>query len=181
MDDIYEVVIKDRPAPTTSQEKFQRYADRFVAMIITQTYSYMIGAGIRHGCIITGEAMIFLFVKHVDPHTVHFYHADPTAEIDLEEEANGQCSHECTAVGQLLTFSLISQDYELYPQEWRRQVREVNMKWSFRDEEEDEIPKEAHKEERPPSASKRRREIINSYRSPIPLRSRFTSADPPNY
>lgn len=63
-------VVRLRGTTAKKENQFKRSADLFVAMIITQTYSYMAESGVSHGCIITGEALIFLLVEETEPDTV---------------------------------------------------------------------------------------------------------------
>lgn len=44
---------------------------------------YMAKGGYSHGCIVTGEAMIFLFIQEQAPENVYFYFSDPSAEVSM--------------------------------------------------------------------------------------------------
>ncbi|KAL8941718.1 MAG: hypothetical protein Q9211_001709 [Gyalolechia sp. 1 TL-2023] len=172
----------DGPAPSSSKGNFQRAADKFVAMIVTQTFSYMAQSGISHGCIITGEIMIFLRILEEDPRTVYFYHADPIAEVADERQSSQPFPYHCTAIAQLVSFCLMAHRAPGFDQEWRAIARE-GPRWHFSKHEAiDKIPMDAAKLERPKSALTPRREITNSFQgppigSPIPLRFR-TSCNP---
>ncbi|KAI4168060.1 MAG: hypothetical protein LQ343_006693 [Gyalolechia ehrenbergii] len=171
-DDIGSEVINQTTKPPNNQDKFQQAADKFVAMIITQTYSYMAKAGIGHGCIITGQAMVFLLLKEEEPYTVYFYHADPKAEVDDELEIRGSFPYECTAIAQLSSFCLMAHGVKESSQQWRKTVDNDGPRWEFKDREpEHDIPLKVMKYERPQSALKRRREITLSYQSPLVQRS----------
>lgn len=50
---------------------------RVIAAIITQTFSYMIKAGLEYGYVCTGEAFIFLRVPDNDPSTVYYFLSVP--------------------------------------------------------------------------------------------------------
>ncbi|KAL9013709.1 MAG: hypothetical protein Q9173_001610 [Seirophora scorigena] len=173
---IEESVIKhlEGPASSSSKESFQRAADKFVAMIVTQTFSYMAESGISHGCIITGEIMIFLRILKEDPRTVYFYHADPVAEVADERRLSQSFPHHCTSIAQLVSFCLMAHRTPVFDQKWRATARE-GPRWLFSKREAiDEIPMEAVKLERPESAFTPRREISKSFQgpsisTPIPL------------
>ncbi|KAI4172146.1 MAG: hypothetical protein LQ348_006816 [Seirophora lacunosa] len=154
------------PAPSSSKEKFQRAADKFVAMIVTQTFSYMAESGISHGCIITGEIMIFLRILKEDLRTVYFYHADPVAEVADEGKLSPSFPYHCTSVAQLVSFCLIAHRTPVFDQQWRATARE-GPRWLFSKHEAiDKIPMDAVDLERPESAFTPRREITKSFQGP---------------
>ncbi|KAL9593855.1 MAG: hypothetical protein Q9219_007351 [cf. Caloplaca sp. 3 TL-2023] len=159
---------------SSSEDKFQRSADRFIAMVVTQTFSYMVESGISHGCIITGEVMIFLFIREDDPSTVFYYHADPIAEVKDELASSEAFPHQCTSIGQLASFCLMAHRAPLYDQQWRTRAAEQNPRWKISMHEAlYEIPVQAAELERPTSAYTPRRQITDAFRaSPIPLRLR---------
>ncbi|KAL8918735.1 MAG: hypothetical protein Q9208_007175 [Pyrenodesmia sp. 3 TL-2023] len=159
-------------------DQFQRAADKFVSMIITQTYHYMVRSGVRYGCIITGQAMVPLFIDEDKPGTVFFYHADPKAEVQDELDRSGKFSHECTAVALLTCFCLIAHSDSISSQTWRQAVLDQGLRWSFDDRDLDKIPSETNKLDKPPSAYKPRREITESYRTPIKTRSSALNCKP---
>ncbi|KAI4156942.1 MAG: hypothetical protein L6R39_000894 [Caloplaca ligustica] len=165
-------VVRLKGTTAKKEDQFQKSADLFVAMIVTQTYSYMVESGVSHGCIITGEALIFLLVEESEPDTVYFYHADPKAEV-AEERKSGKFPHECTTIGQLLSFCLLAHGRQLYPQSWRFNARSNGLRWAYSAfEAEQAIPTEAAEFDLPQSARKTRQEITMFYRSPIVLRPR---------
>ena len=158
--------LKD-PAPSSSKENFQRAADKFVAMIVTQTFSYMAHSGISHGCIITGEIMIFLRILEKDPRTVYFYHADPIAEVADERDSSQPFPYHCTSIAQLVSFCLMAHRIPIFNQMWRTAAKEELPRWIFSKHEAiDEIPIQAAELERPESALTPRREITNSFQGP---------------
>ncbi|KAL8827980.1 MAG: hypothetical protein Q9170_006793 [Blastenia crenularia] len=179
-DDVRSEVVDRNTEPSKNQERFQKQADKFVAMIITQTYSYMVRAGISHGAIITGKAMIFLLVEEQEPHTVYFYHADPKAEVIDELTTRKSFPHECTAIAQLTAFSLMAHRAKQFSQAWRQNVDQNGPRWIFTEREPArEIPLEVGKyEERPQSACKPRREITAMYLTPAPTSKPSESPKP---
>ncbi|KAI4118400.1 MAG: hypothetical protein LQ345_001544 [Seirophora villosa] len=154
------------PAPSSSKEDFQRAADKFVAMIVTQIFSYMADKGISHGCIITGEIMIFLRILKEDPRTVYFYHADPVAEVAEERKLSQSFPHHCTSIAQLVSFCLMAHRAPVFDQKWRTTARE-GPRWLFSEREAiDEILMQAVNLERPESAFTPRCEITKSFQGP---------------
>ncbi|KAL8904759.1 MAG: hypothetical protein Q9207_003053 [Kuettlingeria erythrocarpa] len=158
--------------------QFQRAADKFVAMIITQTYHYMVRTGVRYGCIITGQATVLLFIDKNEPETVYFYHADPKAEVQDELDRCGEFSHECTAIALLTCFCLIATSDSVSSQTWRQAILDQDLRWTFDDHDLDQIPSETNDLDKPASAYKPRREITESYRTPIKTRSTASQCKP---
>ncbi|KAL8938559.1 MAG: hypothetical protein Q9216_003827 [Gyalolechia sp. 2 TL-2023] len=163
------------PARGSSKANFQWAADKFVAMIVTQTFSYMANSGISHGCIITGEIMIFLRILPEDPRTVYFYYADPIAEVKDEGLSSQSFPYHCTSIAQLVSFCLMAHRTPGFDQEWRNIARE-GPRWPFSHHEAIvKIPMDAAPLERPESAMTPRREITQSFQgdsittTPIPL------------
>lgn len=74
-------VIHRAMIPTDLQEKFSYNADRLVAAAITQLYSYMLESGVEYGCIVTGEAMVFLWIEENDSSCLHYHLAEPNEEV----------------------------------------------------------------------------------------------------
>ncbi|KAK3336941.1 hypothetical protein B0T19DRAFT_454504, partial [Cercophora scortea] len=104
--DIYEEVVNRPTQPTAEYPDalFQYHADRLTAAAITQTFHYMIHSGLEHGLLTTGETIVFLKVDWANPGTLYYHLAEPAAEV-LAHPANFRY---CTAVGQLLAFSLMA-------------------------------------------------------------------------
>ena len=163
-------VIHRATIPTNPQEKFSYNADRLVAAAITQTYSYMLESGIEYSCVITGEAMVFLWIKEDDSKTLYYHLAEPTEEVYTTEGVGFQ--HPLTAVSQLLSFCLLSLQSKRRSQSWRDASIQHAQTWTddwkkiLRD-----IPREERKSEPPSSAYKARKYPIND-RSPYYLRKR---------
>ncbi|KAL4985840.1 hypothetical protein BDW68DRAFT_164296 [Aspergillus falconensis] len=83
---------------------------RVMAAVITQTFSYMIHAGLEYGYVCTGEAFIFLRVLHNDPSTVYYYLSVPEEDVGPTTGWTGNPSDDnrlhLTALGQVLAFTL---------------------------------------------------------------------------
>ena len=163
-------VIYRATIPTDPQEKFSYNADKVVAAALTQTYSYMLESGIEYSCIITGEAMVFLWIEENDPNTLHYHLAEPNEEVSAGIELGFQ--HPLTAISQLLSFCLLSFQSKRRSQHWRDTSIQHAQTWTddwkkiLRD-----IPREERKSDPPPSAYKARKYPINN-RSPYYMRKR---------
>ncbi|KAI1499333.1 hypothetical protein F5X99DRAFT_430823 [Biscogniauxia marginata] len=104
--DIYREVINRPTKPTAadSEALFRYYADWLVAAVVTQTFHYMIQGGLEYGFMTTGEAIVFLKIDWADPTTIYYHLAEPKEEV----LAHGDNRYYCTAVSQILAFSLIA-------------------------------------------------------------------------
>ncbi|KAI9763543.1 MAG: hypothetical protein M1840_000451 [Geoglossum simile] len=89
---------------------FQYHADRVVAAIVTQTFSYMTQNSVPYGCITTGEALVFLQISTEDPGVVRYRLAEPKADVEgqRKECPDSQDFMFRTAAGQVLAFSLMA-------------------------------------------------------------------------
>jgi hypothetical protein len=81
-----------------------------VAAVITQTFSYMIHAGLEYGYMCTGKAFIFLHVPHDNPSTVYYYLSVPEDNIGQTTGWKGNPNSDnrlhLTTLGQVLAFTL---------------------------------------------------------------------------
>jgi len=154
--------------PTDPFEKFDYNADKLVAAAATQTYSYMLESGTEYSCIITGEAIVFLWIKAEDPDTLYYHLAEPNEEVHTGDGLGFK--HPLIAIGQLLSFCLMALRSERRNELWRGRSIQRAQTWS-----EDwekilhNIPQEERKLDPPPSAFTARRYPINK-RSPYLLR-----------
>ena len=92
------------PADVDLDTKFAYYADLFTASAVTQTYHYMIEAGLEYGLLTTGVAIVFLHIDWQDAATLYYHLAEPNSEV----AAHVNQTTMCTAVGQYLAFTLLA-------------------------------------------------------------------------
>ncbi len=119
-----------------------------------------------------------MFIDEDEPEKVSFYHADPKAEVQDELDRCGEFSYECTAIALLAGFCLIAHSNSISSQAWRQAVYDRGLRWKFNDHDLDTIPSEANELDKPTSAYKPRREITESYRTPIKTRSTASQCKP---
>ena len=53
---------------------------RLVAVVIIQTFSYMVKLGVAYGCVCTSEAFVFLRIPD-NPRTVHYFLSVPKGDV----------------------------------------------------------------------------------------------------
>ncbi|GAB0139112.1 hypothetical protein EsDP_00007327 [Epichloe bromicola] len=122
---IYEDVVNraTKPADEDEAASFQYHADRLVAAAVTQTFDYMIQAGLTYGCLITGEAIVFLKVSWTTSITLYYHLAEPGPEV-MEHRDNFLC---CTAVSQVLAFTILALDSQARRGQGDRQREMENL------------------------------------------------------
>ncbi|OAA34931.1 Protein kinase-like domain protein [Cordyceps fumosorosea ARSEF 2679] len=83
---------------------------RVVAAVITQAYSYMVTGGIPFGYLCTGEAFIYIHVKHEEPECAYYYLSVPKEDVGESTgwtaDLDGDNRLHLTALGQVLAFTL---------------------------------------------------------------------------
>ena len=106
---------------------------RLVAAVITQGYSYMVGAGVEYGEIYTGEAMIFLRVPD-DPSTVYYALSVPKGDVgpttDWSEDGDRPNRLHLTAVGQAVAFTLRALQTPPRDANWRTRALRQLKTWN---------------------------------------------------
>ncbi|KAI4172543.1 MAG: hypothetical protein LQ348_006753 [Seirophora lacunosa] len=111
----------------TDEQKKQFDAQKLVAAAATQTYSYMLPAGLGYGCIVTGEAFLFLHIAEDDPLTL-LYHLSIPAE-DVSQSGDSSPDYAFTAVAQLATFAVLASECEPRSKWWRNKAVKNAMRW----------------------------------------------------
>lgn len=130
--DIHKQVVNRVTIPTKDDPEalFQYHAERLATAAVTQTYHYMIEAGLEYGLLTTGETIVFLKIDWHDPGMLYFHLAEPGPEV----LAHPNNFHSCTAVSQTLTFSLMALGppgrRREHGQDERRQAMERLKTWS---------------------------------------------------
>ncbi|KAI4124609.1 MAG: hypothetical protein LQ338_004711 [Usnochroma carphineum] len=102
---------------TDPDEKYIENAQALVAAAATQTYSYMLTGGIQYGCLVTGEAIVFLFIDAKDPRTLYYHLAIPSIEVQPDDVAPPDYSK--AAVAQLATFAVLASQTAQHSPNWR--------------------------------------------------------------
>ncbi|KAF4123991.1 hypothetical protein GMORB2_5707 [Geosmithia morbida] len=100
---IVDEVVNKETIPTAKAEKFKHYAERLTAAAITQTYHYMLGAGLEYGYLTNGDAIVFLKIDWTDPTVLHYHLARPLREVIENEDATYSNS-----ICQVLAFTMLA-------------------------------------------------------------------------
>ncbi|KAH6851045.1 hypothetical protein B0I37DRAFT_429477 [Chaetomium sp. MPI-CAGE-AT-0009] len=119
MDILAEVVNRpDIPDPE-HPGRFEYNSERLVAAAITQIYHYMIEHGLQYSYLTTSEAFMFLKIDWRNPGNLYFHLAKPRDEV----AAHGRNGRHCTAVSQVLAFSILALRTRQKPQDARIRAR----------------------------------------------------------
>ena len=104
--DIRREVVNPATKPTAEDAEalFQYHADKLAAAAVTQTFHYMIEGGLEYGLLTTGETIVFLKIDWTDPSILYYHLAEPGPEVLVHPDT----FRYCTAVGQVLVFSLMA-------------------------------------------------------------------------
>ncbi|KAI4174364.1 MAG: hypothetical protein LQ346_008242 [Caloplaca aetnensis] len=142
---------------TDADEKFIENAQTLVAAAATQTYSYMLLGGIQYGCIVTGEAIVFLYIDAKSPQTLYYHLAIPSKDVQPDDVALPDYSK--TAVAQLSTFAVLASRTAQQLPDWRKKVIDRADRWALDYdtlEHQLETPRNERRKSLPPSAYKAR-------------------------
>ncbi|EZF70288.1 hypothetical protein H105_07348 [Trichophyton soudanense CBS 452.61] len=111
-----------------------KLAQRRVAAVISQAFSYMIQAELEFGYVCTGEAFIFLRVPSDDPATVYYYLSTPNEDVgETTGWAGGDSANRLhlTAIGQVLAFTLRALKSQPHGQVWRNNAEAQLKRWEI--------------------------------------------------
>ncbi|KAI1120380.1 hypothetical protein F5Y10DRAFT_258558 [Nemania abortiva] len=124
-------VVANNKIPNEKEAKFVHYATVLVASAITQTYHYMVKAGLAYGLLTTGQGIVFLKINWKNPETVYYHLADPIGELSsLEGDIENIRYH--SAVAQYLAFHLLAlADYSDIKQDVRVEAISKLRTWKM--------------------------------------------------
>ena len=120
------------PASSDTEGYFRYHAERLVAAVISQAFSYMVGCGTQYGYVSTGEAFIFLRIKPEKNANTAYYHLSiPNADVKAQKEQFPGTEEYLnrTAVSQVLAISLHAVKSVREPYEWREPVSKALKTW----------------------------------------------------
>ena len=119
------------PSSRETEAYFEYHAERLVAAVITQTFSYMVRCGTQYGYISTGEAFVFLSIRPEESAKTVYYHlAEPNEDVKAQKRTLPTESYLTrTAISQVLAFSLLALKSVQEGQEWREKIIESLNIW----------------------------------------------------
>lgn len=125
---ILDEVVNIVDLPTDVDGAFQSWAEKLVAAAVVQTYKYMLESGVEYGCIVTGEAIVFLWVQENDSTTLYYHLSEPKEEVTGSQ---GEFLHPHTAVAQMLSLCVMGLRSTIRGPEWIRKAFEKTRTWKM--------------------------------------------------
>ncbi|KAL9026984.1 MAG: hypothetical protein Q9196_004432 [Gyalolechia fulgens] len=120
--------IRDRQrSGDTAEQKVQFDAQLLVTAAATQTYAYMLPAGLAYGCIVTGEAIVFLHIDEAHPCDLRYHVAIPSRDVLPSDGETPNWAY--SAIAQLVTFSILASETEQYSRKWRNDAMKKALIW----------------------------------------------------
>jgi len=117
---VHREVVQEYRIPTDKEKRQQYDVDKKVAFAVTQTFDYMIKSGLEYSYLSTGKAFIFLWVKEADPTTVLYHLITADGGRQMADDPKTNIFH--TAIGQVLSFSLLAFLSERRGPDWPQEV-----------------------------------------------------------
>lgn len=122
-------VIKRRrstKSSTDSAQVLEERSDQVLAMVLTQTYDYMIRLGLKYSYLTAGKSFLFLMVEEDDPATLYYHLANPDEEAEDDE---GMLTEFKTAVAQVACFTLLALRSKARSTRWTAKAQEILAEW----------------------------------------------------
>ncbi|KAL8961321.1 MAG: hypothetical protein Q9193_002109 [Seirophora villosa] len=123
--DVTQVRDEDK-IPQDPTEKFLHGAQTLISMAATQTYDYMLRGGCTHGCIVTGNSIVFVRIKDEDTTKLLYYFTEPTLDA---ANVGGDFRHSKTFVAQLVSFCSMAFGSPPKGQDWIREATDKAPIW----------------------------------------------------
>ena len=105
---------------------------KFVAMnraaAMTQPYEYTLLGGLDYGCLVTGEATVYLRIKWDEPDTLYYKVSIPSVEAG--QTVPGIFASELIHVGQMLALMMMALASARRPPSWRMEKFIAAPKWA---------------------------------------------------
>lgn len=83
---IFDEVVNKPTIPTVEPAKFKHYAELLSAAAVTQTYHYMLEAGLEYGYVTNGDSIVFLKIDWTNPKELFYHLARPAREVEANED-----------------------------------------------------------------------------------------------
>jgi hypothetical protein len=128
-EDLFLRVIKYQRGTKSSTDNDQARQDRsdnMLAMVLIQTFDYMIRLGLEYSYLTAGNLFIFLHIKADDRRTLYYHLADPDTQA---EDQDGELKLSKTAVAQVAGFSLLALRSNRHPAKWTSDAQAKLYQW----------------------------------------------------
>ncbi|KAL6854712.1 hypothetical protein ACO1O0_005837 [Amphichorda felina] len=117
-------VVNKPTIPTTQPDIFNHYAELLSAAAVTQTYHYMVEAGLEYGYLTNGAAIVFLNIDWDNPTVLRYHLAQPSREV----AGDGDPVYS-NAISQVLAFTILALRSSQHSNKERVEAAEKCEKW----------------------------------------------------
>ncbi|KAK9481649.1 hypothetical protein V1527DRAFT_99870 [Lipomyces starkeyi] len=128
----WEEVVQRVTIPTDPNEKFKFDAERSTGAAVAQVYNGMIHDGLAHACLTNGYCKVFFHLSEDHPEILYYFLSEPNEDVrKVNDKANNKkwFQQPITAVGRILSFSLMSIDCLPRRQAWRSDAMSRLHRW----------------------------------------------------
>ena len=115
------------PGANDQASLFKYHAERITAAVLTQTYQYMLDTGCEYSCLVTGEAIVFLWVPDHPPGELFYHLAEPGHEVGEGQDFQ----HNRTTIAQILSFLFMALQKPTRDRDWRNKAKAAAKKWEI--------------------------------------------------
>ncbi|KAG5794639.1 hypothetical protein H9Q69_006310 [Fusarium xylarioides] len=109
-----------------SDQASEGRSDNVLAMVLIQTYDYMIKLGLEYSYLTAGKSFLVLWVKVNDPKTLYYHLIVPDMEA---EDEGGELQQSRTAVAQIASFCLLALRSTTRSQSWTAKAQSMLYQW----------------------------------------------------
>lgn len=123
---VMEVIRRTISTKSSADPDGREKVDRLVAMILTQTFDYMIGFGLEYSYLTAGKSLIFLRIKEDDPRILYYALVTPSEKNSTGDEAAGEFE---TAIAQVASFCLLALQSSKRTEAWVTAAQNSLCQW----------------------------------------------------
>lgn len=124
---IWDEVVNKPTVPTSAmpeKDRNQHYAELLSAAAVTQTYHYMLEAGLEYGYVTNGDSFVFLKINWDNPKELFYHVALPGHEVKVNDDLIWS-----NAVCQVLAFTLLALQSTQHDNDARNAATSTSKKW----------------------------------------------------
>ncbi|KAK9371496.1 uncharacterized protein V1513DRAFT_455583 [Lipomyces chichibuensis] len=126
----WEDVVQRVNIPTDQDEKFRYDAERLTGAAVAQVYNGMIHDGLAHACLTNGYCKVFFHVSEGHPEILYYFLSEPKEDVRNANDKNW-FQQPITAVGRMLSFTLMSIGCMPRSQTWRTVAMSRLHRWQI--------------------------------------------------
>ncbi|KAE8352571.1 hypothetical protein BDV28DRAFT_134969 [Aspergillus coremiiformis] len=174
-----EEVVHRITIPTNTDEKHRYDAAYLSCAAVTQTYEYMMKAGLEWGSVVNGHMKVILRIPEDEPKTLEYDILDPSKDAEPNPVDGLGFRFPYTAIGYQLGLTIAALRSPQRSQAWRNEVIRGLSKWEIDFELALKSIPESERKASPPGSEYRAPVYPIDNRSPYLLRRRLVLGSPP--